>query len=320
MNKKYSKWIRIIGIILFLFILTRLDFNTTIKNLINFKWEYLIIYAILTILMLVFKSIRWQTILIKQEIDYQMKKVYAINTLTTFLGMITPGRIGELSKVIYLQEDKIPFSKSIVSVLIDRAYDLIILMVFGVVAFFFFANLLMESLKTLFVIILLFAGSGTLIFLFKSNIWEILKRVMKFILPEPRYILIASEWALFKAEIIKVFLPTLPKMTFYSILIYCCYYAQINIVAYGFNVSVSFIYLSFCMTMASLVSLLPISIGGLGTREAVFIFLLSKISIPAESAVLISFFDGSIFALIALSILTAISSFLLKDKKELSNE
>ncbi len=297
MKKNYSKWMRIIGIILFLFILTRLDFHTAFKNLINFKWKWLIVYGILSILMLIFKSLRWRSVLLKQGIDYPMFKVCAINANTSFLGMITPGRLGELSKVVYLQEDEIPFSKSIVSVLIDRAYDLGILIIFSVIALFYFADILMVGIKNLFFFIFLFFGVGILIFLFRSNIWELLKKAMKLLLPEAKYSLIVKEWYQFKTEIIKIFYPTMPRMIFYTILIYCCYYAQINIVAHGFNVSVSFIYLSFCMTLASIVSLLPISIGGLGTREAIFIFLLSRVLVSPENALLIAFIDSNVFGL-----------------------
>lgn len=297
MKIKYSKWMRIIGVALFLFILTRLDFSAAVKSLNNFNWEYLIVYSMLSVLMLLFKSLRWQSILVKQEINYQMLKVCAINANTSFLGMITPGRLGELSKVVYLQEDKISFSKSIVSVLIDRAYDIIILFLFGVGAFLYFANALMSSMENLFLFFLILVGIGILIFFFRNNIWETLKSLLKLLLPESKYLLIIHEWNQFKTELIKVFVPTMPRMIFYSILIYSCYYAQINIVAYGFNVSVSFVYLSFCMTLASLVSLLPISIGGLGTREAIFIFLLSRVSVSAENALLIAFVDSNIFGL-----------------------
>jgi glycosyltransferase 2 family protein len=315
MKSKISNWIKIIGLILFVFILTRLDLEKAAKGLVNFKWIYLFVYVALSVLMQLFKSFRWNTLLKKQGIKYQLKKVYKINVFTSFLGLITPGRLGELSKVVYLQEDGVPFSISIVSVLIDRIYDLMILFIFGVAAFFYFSTYFLNNINNLILTVIVFVAFALLIFLFRNNIWIILKRALKYMLPDAKYNLLSKEWIIFKAELIKVFLPTMAKMIFYSTLIYFCYYAQINLVAYGFNVSVSFIYLSFCMTLASLISLLPISIGGLGTREAVFILLLSKVAIPAESAVLISFIDGSVLALLVMSVLAAVNLILFKKER-----
>jgi glycosyltransferase 2 family protein len=316
MKKNYTKWMRIIGILLFLYILTRLDFSTALKNLVNFKWEYLIVYAILSILMLLFKSLRWKTILTKQEINYSIKKVCAINAFTSFLGMLTPGRVGELSKVVYLQEDNISFSRSIVSVLIDRLYDIMMLLFIGAIAFFYFANILIENIKSIFIVAAIIIVVCVFIFFFRSNIWELLKKGIKFLLPSAKYELIVREWSLFKSETIRVFPPTIPQMIGYSVLIYCCYYAQINIVAYGFNVYVSFVYLSFCMTLASLVSLLPISIGGLGTREAIFILLLSKVGVSPENALLIAFIDSNIFGLAMSGLLALLSNMFFKKIKK----
>ncbi len=313
--KSYFKWFQIIGIILLIYILTRLDLNTIIVNVKNFDLNWLFVYGLLTISMLILKSLRWETALKKQGVNYSLKKILTIFTITSFWGIITPGRIGEFGKILYLQNDNLPFSRSIVTIIIDRIYDIALLFIMGIISFLFFINILVPDLSLIVLILSVLITLIIIIYFIRGGLWVLLKRTLRTILPKDKYERLNSDWSLFKADFSFIFISTIPKMFFYSIIASLCYYLQIYAVALGFGVNVSFIYLALCSSVGAIISWIPISIGGLGTREAVFIFLLSKVSISTESAVLISFFDSSVFAIIVLSILATLSYIYLKNYK-----
>jgi uncharacterized membrane protein YbhN (UPF0104 family) len=69
-----------------------------------------------------------------------------------------------------------------------------------------------------------------------------------------------------------------------SVLTFSCLVWQNNFLAQALQLSLPFTYLAFCLAAINLIALLPISISGLGTRDAVFILLLGKIGISPERA------------------------------------
>lgn len=311
MLKEKIKWLQLLGLILFIFILSTLDFSSVGNQLVNFGWAWLIVYAVSMSLMLLFKVLRWKTALTKQGINYSVGKVFSINVITTFWGMITPGRLGELGKVIFLQKDNYSLAKSSVSIIIDRLYDVSILLILGIFSLIYFMSLLNPDAGILAVFLGIIIAALILINFFKGGLWDLLKKAVKFLLPEEKYNKVINEWTVFKTDFGITFPSTVIPMLIYSILSYLCYYVQIYVIALGFGINISFIYLGLCSSLASFISLIPISIGGLGTREAVFLFLLSKVSVPSETAVLISFIDGSFFPLILVGALALISNFIL---------
>lgn len=313
-KKNYIKWLQLFGLILFVIILIRLDFQNIINQLAQFKWSWLGAYAAGLILMLLFKALRWRTTLSKQGINYSIKKVFAINTITSFWGLITPGKVGELAKVTFLQKDDYSFTRSLVSIFIDRLYDVIILILLGVFALTYFISIISSDFSIIIIFFGLILAVVIFFYFFKEGLWELIKKLVRFFIPLEKYNTLTKEWNIFKFDFGKVFPSTIFPMLFYSFLAYLCYYVQIYVVALGFGINISFFYLGLCSSLAALISLVPISIGGLGTREAVFLYLLSKVSISSETAVLIPFIEGSVFAIICMGLLALGCHFFLEIK------
>ena len=61
-----------------------------------------------------------------------------------------------------------------------------------------------------------------------------------------------------------------------------------NLLTIAMQVEISFLNVCFFMALSSLVTFLPISISGLGTRDAILIYLFSIINISKENAVVFS--------------------------------
>ncbi len=91
----------------------------------------------------------------------------------------------------------------------------------------------------------------------------------------------------------------------FTILVYTSYVLTAFFQAKLFNVEVNIFYLILIFTGGSLISIIPISINGLGTREAFFIFLLKIKNFNNEQA-----FSLSIFAFLVMPLLTLFSIYL----------
>ena len=66
-------------------------------------------------------------------------------------------------------------------------------------------------------------------------------------------------------------------------------------------------YLLLCYIVGIGITVLPISLSGIGTREIAFIFLMELIHIPSEKAIALSFLEFIIIPFLALAMLYAVA-------------
>ena len=69
------------------------------------------------------KSIRWNFLLKIQEIRIPALVAFRYYAASIFWGIITPGRIGEAAKIVYLKKREISAGRSGLSVALDRLLD-----------------------------------------------------------------------------------------------------------------------------------------------------------------------------------------------------
>jgi uncharacterized membrane protein YbhN (UPF0104 family) len=100
---------------------------------------------------------------------------------------------------------------------------------------------------------------------------------------------------------------TLAVALLYSVLIYffCCLSAICDAMALSIYVPKSYILLSYML--GSLISVIPISVAGIGTRDILFIFLMSLVIVSPEKAVALSALSFIVMPVFALLIIYLIS-------------
>ena len=310
--KSFLRVTQLIGVAMFAYILASLDLRQVFHQLQQLRLEWVAAYAGLFAISLTAKGLRWNACLKSQKADVAVGRVLGIAFVASFVGAVTPGRIGEVSKIAYLRQENMPLAKAAVSVVLDRLYDIILLCLFGLAGFAYFSSYFLSDVATIILWISLLAVGLFFLVALRKRLWSLLKIVVRKTLSVDAYSSLADGWESFKSEMSIVLLSSAPWMMFYSVIAYCAFFGQVYALAVGFGISVPFVYLSLCLALSSLISLLPISIGGLGTREATFIALLGKISIPPESAVLIAFTDGVVLGLAFGALFALISSLYLK--------
>lgn len=301
-RNSFFKFLHLLGLLLFLYILHKIDLHAALNGIRNFNPIFLIFYVICFTIMIILKSARWRVLLNSQLVNLSLTKVLKINIVANFWGTITLGRIGEIIKLDFLLKENQPLIKSMVSIFFDRIYDIITLLIFSIIGIIYFLNIFLNELTGVIYIIFSTIIIITIILLLRTGISNLLRKLLKKGFSESKYQTIENSWNEFTVEFSKIKFDTMWKMTFLSIAAYLFFFLTTYIIALGFNVHIPFIYLSLCIAISSIVSLFPISISGIGTREAIFIFLLNKIFIGKEMAVLISFIDGTVLGLLMASL------------------
>ena len=225
---------------------------------------------------------------------------------TLYLGNLTPGRAGDFAKVFYLNEDlKYSTGTSTASVLVDRVFDLYLLLVLGglgilvnpmpkdptslnmilAVKFFFF----------LLVIITLLA--------FNKKIGGVLlKAAFQRVMKQEHRDKTDKLFEDFHAGMACFYQPSILYPVFLSLVSYLFFFGGCYLIALSINLPINILYLSFCVSVVNIVSLLTFL--GMGTREAALIFLFGLIPIGKDQAmaysILLLFVGVILFSLLGL--------------------
>jgi len=265
-----------IGVVLFLFILNRINFNYFVTHLPRVNWLLVGFTFILMIINVLIKNWRWQLMLKKHGIDYSFKKSLSIYLSGIYFGALTPGRVGELGRLYYLKKDNHPTIGSLTTLFLDKILDLIFVFIIGLLSLAYFHQYLQIEYSYVFIVLFFlaaFLAANRLIpFLMptvNSKILELKKQIRENF----------SEYK--PIDLFNFFMLTAISWIFYF------YVAYLLTLAVGIR-NISFFYSSMVMNLTSLISLLPISILGLGTRESLFIFFYQLKNQPAELSLTVS--------------------------------
>ena len=96
--------IRFIGLIIFILILYYLDVRYIVDQLKRINLHYLFLAVLILILFHFCKALRWKYILKIQHIHYSLIHSYLIYLSGLFIGILTPGRVGDFVKIYYLKK------------------------------------------------------------------------------------------------------------------------------------------------------------------------------------------------------------------------
>ncbi|MFW5983275.1 MAG: flippase-like domain-containing protein [bacterium] len=114
--------IRLLGIALFIIIISKVEFKLVLQNLKNLNYNFFLIGVFFQILVLTFKGLRWHIM-----IDGRHNKKYWFKSFGQFfesyaIGVVTPGRIGELLKVGH-EKNKNDKINSFLRIVSERGFD-----------------------------------------------------------------------------------------------------------------------------------------------------------------------------------------------------
>jgi len=292
-----NKWIlRSIGLILFIIILSKLNFTKIIALLSNINPFYLAPALLLFIPLLIIKAMRWQLLMKAQNINYSLKDSTIMYAAALYIGTLTPGRIGDFIKIFYLKGDGYPFGKSFATVLLDRLFDLTSLLLLGyagMLLFITFFERVIISLSSIFVGTVLLA---LLLFYKKDFTKGVLENISSYLIPE-RYRENAKIGFSDLFNGIKILnINQLTLATFITFFGWTIYFLTMYLLALSIDINIPFFYLATCVSISAVITLIPISISGIGTRDATLIILFSYFGLSKESAIAFSMMILFMFA------------------------
>jgi uncharacterized membrane protein YbhN (UPF0104 family) len=217
-------------------------------------------------------SLRWRLLLHE---EFGLRKLFSLYFIGSFFNHLLPGIIGgDAVKAYYLYKDTGKGGPAIASVFMDRYIGFTALMFVGLSAFPFglryFRGSYIEWILPL--MVLLFLLGSFIIFGLKAG-----KRV-RFLSGLYDY------FSLYKGK-----KPVLLKTFFLSLIVQVVIVFAVYVLSLGLKTEVPLLPLFIFVPIISTISSIPISISGLGVREASFVLLFGSLGIQPAEATAVSF-------------------------------
>ena len=284
-----NKWMfRAIGLILFVIILSKLNLTEIIALLSNINPFYFILANLLFIPLLITKAMRWRLLMKAQHIFYSLKDSTIIYAAAIYFGGITPGNIGDFIKVFYLKGDGYPFGKSFATVLSDRLFDLISLLLLGYVGMLLFIAFFGRAiifLSCTFAVMI----SSIIFFIYKKDFSRgIIESISSHLIPERYREHAKTGFSDLYNSIKTLNANQLTLAIFITFFGWIIYFAMMYLLALSIHIDIPFLYLATCVSISAVITLIPISISGIGTRDATLVILFSYLGLSKESAIAFS--------------------------------
>lgn len=299
---RWRRWLlRLIGVGLLAFLFWRLDLTRIVATLRGVEIGLVLLAVALNFPMLAFKVQRWRGLLRAADIHYAFVPAALSYCGTIFLGLVTPGKIGEFAKALHVSRDcDVPAKVVFPSVLADRLFDLYALMATCAIGLPFViapANLWLIVGASVLIISLplgLFLHPG-------SFQWGL--RTLTRFGTIGRKLAAQDGWLdQLHVGLRRVPLPALLLAGTLTLCAYLLYYGQTYLIARALQIDISFVVVACATAVGSLVALLPFAISGIGTREAAIVAFFLSVGIPGESALTFSLLIFAVFNIFAIII------------------
>lgn len=281
-----KKFLPLIGIIIFIYLIIDIGPDIIISTLIGISPYVLILIITLMFLTFLISNFVWQLIFKKQKISISYLKSLKLLFIGVFYAIITPSRVGGYSKILYLKEEtNEPTGKLFVNVFVYNLIQAIPFYLILVIAAF----LIVEQFPDLFFWILVYVsviGFLMLLFIKKERGEKTIYLFIKYLIPK--------RLKGYLNEFSQTFYKDFPRIRDFILPFIICIFIQIinftllYILALELGIETPFHIFIVLYSIASLISAIPVTIGGLGIKEAALLGLFAPFNIAAEKIVALS--------------------------------
>lgn len=292
MKNSLIRWgLRLIGPLLFVLFLWRTDVNAIWDSLQNVLWTPVIISLALMPFFIVIKAWRWRIIM--NELGLQPPSVAEISKIYTvglFLGGTTPGQSGDFAKALYLRNANRPMPSLLFSIFIERLCDVAAMAVMALIGLAALAHTLDASMQvavqnsTFAMAAVIFLMLPALL-IKRSRDWGI--GLLRLLVPNrfrPKFDQITNQFTALDITLKPALMLVVATMG-------SAVSTAIRIALLFAAMGLSLIPLSAVLGVTGQISLLqalPISISGIGIRDAVLIGLLHSYEYSSAIAIALS--------------------------------
>ena len=288
------------------YILMRIHIERSFHTLVSAKLSLIVLSLVVYLFAQVLSAVRWTVLVRPLGIKTPFKDLVSYYLIGMFFNLFAPGTVGgDVSRVYYLVKDQprddqgrtVPTVRAAMSVLMDRAIGMVVLVWMGAAGLLLFPSYPVPAA----------IRSLTLMLAFGFAICTVLIPVLRRVLPEDGNSLIVKLRLVLRSY--RAHWHAIAVGILLSLIVHLIQAWMHLVMGRALNLAIPF---SFCLIVYPLVgtfAAIPISLNGLGLREGGYIFLLGLIGIDSENGIA---FGLLLFLIVATDSLIGGIIFLLK--------
>lgn len=280
----------VFGLVLLLLVVRSFDWRTFFSHFETINLFDVGMVLGISIINLFLSALRWRTLLRADGVDVPLMRLVYYYLVSLFFNNFLPPFVGaDAVRMIAVTESKSPGVR-IVSVLIERGTGMLALVLFGFIAILLNPSLHIYSNLSAIVILALVAVLLALFLLLVPEIWLPVVRLFTRL---PRIQFLLNDVGLAGRSYRRQPRVLLITMGF-SFLIQLLVVAAFQVRALAFDVNIGFGQTLLVAPAVTLLTLIPISPGGLGTQEVFFAFVYGLVGISSEVAIAMALLARSV--------------------------
>lgn len=253
--------LRLLGLVLFVYIISKIDFSESWEVFRNAQPFYVVLAILSQIVLLMVKAQRWYLIRKgKDTISWTVSSARFFESYT--MGVLTPGRLGEFLKAGH-EKNSCDRIYSIIKIFYERGFDLgVFASMSGLFFVYFFAD---QWPATGWIIT--FGGIVLL------GVTFLLMTHIKFL---SQIINLLARFTKITTQITKLTYTEKTGILIFilSVVSNISYFFTAYFLALAVNINETYVTISGIVSVTGILNLLPVTIMGMGTREASFLFFL----------------------------------------------
>lgn len=283
-NPLVSWGLRLAGTALLLFFLWKLDLDPgkVVQELLAANMWLVAFSVVLVFPLIALKAWRWHTILHDLGIPVSFDRAYRLYAFGMAAGSLTPGQAGDFIKAWNLNQDGYSLSTALLSNVLDRLFDIAVLVLLASSGLLLLGAGFLSLLPALLALLLgLVAGLVVL----SVPTWRdrLVGLALKIVLRRKADATQGDPATRLRpVRFVRVFFLTLAAT---ALVLF-----RVWLLALALGLNLNFLELVASSSLATVAALIPISIGGIGTRDLALKGILAKIGYSAEKAVSLSTF------------------------------
>ncbi len=278
-------WPYLIGFAIFAYLLFKINISATVSAISSANLFLVVAAYLMLVPMFILKVLRWQYMMKQQAINYGLKDSLLMYFAAMYIGFVTPGKVAELLKASYLVRDGHSFGRSFFSVLFDRLADLLFLAVIGYAGLFFFQNLFKNQILWLSLLAVVELVAVVVLILKRKWAKSLLQRLLRKVLPERHKASVQVHVEDFYSSLRIFNFKTTAVVVLLTALSYLFFFIMAILLAESIGIKVSYLLLIISVTVATLISLLPVSLAGVGTRDVSLLLMLGSLGVARETII-----------------------------------
>lgn len=275
--------VRLLGVSLLVVLMARMNVGQ-VYQVLRASDSRLVTVAVLGVLPLMFiKTLRWHSILRSHSVDFHVMRAFRVYLGSLFVTSLTLAPVGELTRMLSVSsEGGVAPAKALSSVLTDRLFDLYLLLAVGGLGLLRATAAGAEAVNLVLLAILL---TVPLALLLNSRAFGWAERLGAAAGGPVQSLSAPISWIMeLRAGLRGLTWTRVLGAIAFTLAAYAVFFSQCYLLAVALGLRIGPAPVTYAVALGNLVSLLPVSISGLGTREATVIAYLAPLGVPGEAA------------------------------------